>query len=53
MSPENIAKYIRKQFQDSTNIDIKVIDDIETIKKEYPLAHAVTRASLAGKHYLL
>lgn len=48
MSPENIVKFIKEQFKDSSSISIKVIDDVDTIKKEYPLAHAVTRASLAG-----
>lgn len=49
MSPENIVRYIQEHFQeDSSCIQIKVIENIETIKKEYPLAHAVTRASLAG-----
>ncbi|KAG2232044.1 hypothetical protein BDF21DRAFT_360987 [Thamnidium elegans] len=52
MSPENIVKYIRSHFQDDSCIQIKVIEDIETIKKEYPLAHAVTRASLAvSRHH--
>lgn len=50
MSPENIVKYIHKHFKEDTScIQIKVIDDVDTIRKEYPLAHAVTRASLAGK----
>lgn len=48
MSPENIVKYINEQFKEDSCIQIKVIENIETIKKEYPLAHAVTRASLAG-----
>ncbi|KAG2200681.1 hypothetical protein INT47_005837 [Mucor saturninus] len=48
MSPENIVRYIQEHFQeDSSCIQIKVIENIETIKKEYPLAHAVTRASIA------
>lgn len=50
MSPENIVKYIHEHFKEDTScIQIKVIDDVDTIRKEYPLAHAVTRASLAGK----
>jgi leucyl aminopeptidase len=47
MSPINIAKYIQEQFKNDANIKLSVIDDIETIKKEYPMAYAVTRASLA------
>ncbi|KAI9016329.1 hypothetical protein CLU79DRAFT_819985 [Phycomyces nitens] len=47
MSPINIVKYLEDQFKDSEVIKMTVIEDIEVIKKEYPLAHAVTRASLA------
>jgi leucyl aminopeptidase len=49
MSPINVTKYIQEvAFKGVDNIKISVIEDIEAIKKEYPLAHAVTRASLAG-----
>jgi leucyl aminopeptidase len=49
MSPINVAKYIQEvAFKGVDNIKINVIEDIDIIKKEYPLAHAVTRASLAG-----
>ncbi|KAI9257872.1 hypothetical protein BY458DRAFT_460611 [Sporodiniella umbellata] len=47
MSPIHIANYIQEQFKDVENIKLTIIDDPETIRKEYPLAHAVTRASLA------
>ncbi|KAI9311182.1 hypothetical protein BX666DRAFT_1998697 [Dichotomocladium elegans] len=47
MSPINIVKYLEEMFKDDSNIKMTVIDDIDVIKKEYPLAHAVTRASLA------
>ncbi|KAL0079637.1 hypothetical protein J3Q64DRAFT_1663688 [Phycomyces blakesleeanus] len=47
MSPINIVKYLEEQFKDSPHIKMTVIEDIEVIKQEYPLAHAVTRASLA------
>lgn len=48
MSPINIAKYIQESaFKGVDNIKINIIEDIDTIEKEYPLAHAVTRASLA------
>jgi leucyl aminopeptidase len=51
MSPINIAKYIQEQFANDSNLKITVIEDIEEIKKEYPLAHAVTRASLAVERH--
>ncbi|GAN08030.1 conserved hypothetical protein [Mucor ambiguus] len=51
MSPINIAKYIQEQFKGVENVKISVIDDIEYIKKNYPLAHAVTRASLAVERH--
>ncbi|KAG1225044.1 hypothetical protein G6F35_003643 [Rhizopus arrhizus] len=47
MSPIHIVEYIQEQFKDAKNIKLTVIDDVEAIRKEYPLAHAVTRASLA------
>jgi leucyl aminopeptidase len=51
MSPINVTKYVEEvAFKGVENIKLSVIEDIEIIKKEYPLAHAVTRASLAGKH---
>ncbi|KAI8646854.1 hypothetical protein BD408DRAFT_358856 [Parasitella parasitica] len=52
MSPINIANYIQEQFKDVSNVKVSVIEDIEYIKKNYPLAHAVTRASLAvARHH--
>ena len=48
MSPINVVKYLQDVFGKDPHIKMTVIEDIETIKKEYPLAHAVTRASLAG-----
>lgn len=51
MSPINITKYVEEvAFKGVENVKISVIDDLEVIKKEYPLAHAVTRASLAGMY---
>ncbi|PHZ10099.1 Zn-dependent exopeptidase [Rhizopus microsporus ATCC 52813] len=47
MSPIHITEYIQEQFKDVDNIKLTIIDDVDVIKKEYPLAHAVTRASLA------
>ncbi|CEP18240.1 hypothetical protein [Parasitella parasitica] len=51
MSPINIAKYIQEQFKNVDNVKVSVIEDIEYIKKNYPLAHAVTRASLAVERH--
>lgn len=45
MSPENIVKYVKEKFADYTNISIKVISDDATIKTEYPLLAAVSRAA--------
>ncbi|KAI9253845.1 hypothetical protein BDA99DRAFT_486094 [Phascolomyces articulosus] len=47
MSPIQVVKYLQEVFGKDPHIKMTVIDDIEAIKKEYPLAHAVTRASLA------
>ncbi|KAI8338625.1 hypothetical protein BC941DRAFT_423409 [Chlamydoabsidia padenii] len=46
MSPIQIVKYLESVFKNDKNIKMTVIDDIDVIEKEYPLAHAVTRASL-------
>ncbi|KAI9496457.1 hypothetical protein BDB00DRAFT_808934 [Zychaea mexicana] len=52
MSPIQVVKYLQDTFGKDPRIKMTVIDDIETIKKEYPLAHAVTRASLAvSRHH--
>lgn len=51
MSPIQIVKYLETVFKNDKNVKMTVIDDIDVIKKEYPLAHAVTRASLAGKYW--
>ncbi|CAO3632478.1 unnamed protein product [Cunninghamella blakesleeana] len=46
MSPIQIVKYLETVFKNNKNVKMTVIDDVDVIKKEYPLAHAVTRASL-------
>lgn len=51
MSPINITKYVEEQFASIDNVKVTVISDIEEIKKNYPLAHAVTRASLAVERH--
>ncbi|XP_026748014.1 putative aminopeptidase W07G4.4 [Trichoplusia ni] len=45
MTPNNIAEYVKTTFQGDSNITLNVIDDMETINKEYPLLAAVSRAS--------
>ncbi|OBZ87341.1 putative aminopeptidase W07G4.4 [Choanephora cucurbitarum] len=51
MSPINIAKYIQEEFKNVDNIKVTIIDNVDEIKKNYPLAHAVTRASLAVERH--
>ncbi|KAG2234932.1 hypothetical protein BDF21DRAFT_444238 [Thamnidium elegans] len=52
MSPINAANYIVEQFKYIKNVKVTVIDDMDQLKKEYPLAHAVTRASLpVARHH--
>ncbi|CAG8599214.1 11916_t:CDS:2 [Ambispora gerdemannii] len=51
MTPSNFTNYIREVFETSENIELTVIEDIVTIEEEYPLLHAVTRASLAVKRH--
>ncbi|CAG8725427.1 2785_t:CDS:2, partial [Ambispora leptoticha] len=48
MTPSNFTNYLREVFETSENIEVTVIEDIAIIEEEYPLLHAVTRASLAG-----
>ncbi len=46
MSPPNMATYCEALFSDSC-IQLEIIADVETIAQQYPLAYAVSRASLA------
>ncbi|KAJ3278455.1 Cytosol aminopeptidase, catalytic domain [Borealophlyctis nickersoniae] len=46
MTPLRSAEYIEAAFKGS-DVKVSVTRDVEVIKKEYPLLHAVTRASLA------
>ncbi|CAO3590974.1 unnamed protein product [Absidia cylindrospora] len=46
MSPIQIVKYLESIFKNDKNVKMTVIDDVDIIAKEYPLAHAVSRASL-------
>lgn len=48
MCPGRIVDYLKSVFKDDTSVKMTVIDDLDAIQKAYPLAHAVTRASLKG-----
>lgn len=45
MSPANCAAYIAQSMEGS-GVDVEVVDDVSVIEREYPLAHAVARASI-------
>eukprot|EP01094_Clydonella_sp_ATCC50884_P022193 TRINITY_DN5055_c0_g1_i1.p1 TRINITY_DN5055_c0_g1~~TRINITY_DN5055_c0_g1_i1.p1 ORF type:complete len:520 (-),score=167.39 TRINITY_DN5055_c0_g1_i1:146-1705(-) len=45
MSPVKCAEYIAASMTDS-GVEVEIVDDVSVIEKEYPLAHAVARASL-------
>lgn len=45
MTPLRAAEYIQESFT-GTGVKVSVTKDIDAIHKEYPLLHAVTRASL-------
>lgn len=49
MSPIQIVNYLESIFKNDKNVTMTVVDDIDVIGKQYPLAHAVARASLVGK----
>ncbi|ORY03397.1 Zn-dependent exopeptidase [Basidiobolus meristosporus CBS 931.73] len=46
MSPMNFAKYVVESLSGAKNTTVTVIDDVDTLHKEYPLLHAVARCSL-------
>ncbi len=46
MSPLRCAQYLSEAFREHSNIKVTVISDPNVILKEYPLMHAVVRASL-------
>jgi leucyl aminopeptidase len=47
MSNLNCAKYIEQAFA-GTSVAVEVETDVQKLEKEYPLLHAVARASLKG-----
>ncbi|KAK6095897.1 hypothetical protein MT418_003778 [Batrachochytrium dendrobatidis] len=47
MAPLRCAQYIENAFKGVENIKVTVVRDVDLIKKEYPLLHAVTRCALA------
>ncbi|KAJ3184799.1 hypothetical protein HDU85_001478 [Gaertneriomyces sp. JEL0708] len=51
MAPLKAAEYIERAFAQS-DIKINILKDLETIKREYPLLHAVSRAALpVSRHH--
>jgi len=46
MAPKRVAQYVQQSFEGSKNVKVSVEGDIQAIEKNYPLLHAVTRASL-------
>ncbi|KAG0260798.1 hypothetical protein DFQ27_003316 [Actinomortierella ambigua] len=52
MAPPKFTEYIQDYFKNKPNVKVTVIDDINTILKEYPLLHAVARCSLpVARHH--
>ncbi|KAG0234085.1 hypothetical protein BGW42_006951 [Actinomortierella wolfii] len=52
MAPPKFAQYIQEYFKNKPNVKVTVIEDINTIHKEYPLLHAVARCSLpVARHH--
>ncbi|KAJ3314084.1 Cytosol aminopeptidase, catalytic domain [Boothiomyces sp. JEL0838] len=52
MAPLKCAAYIQEAFKDVPNVKVTIIREHETLKKEFPLLHAVARCSLAiPDHY--
>ncbi|KAH6563258.1 hypothetical protein BASA50_001846 [Batrachochytrium salamandrivorans] len=47
MAPLRCAEYIEAAFKGIDNIKVTIVRDVDVIKREYPLLHAVTRCSLA------
>ncbi|KAI8922346.1 hypothetical protein DFJ77DRAFT_506125 [Powellomyces hirtus] len=45
MTPLRAVEYVEAAFKGS-DVSVTVMKDVDTIKKEYPMLHAVTRASL-------
>lgn len=50
MTPQRFAQYCVASFQD-TAVSVRVLSDIPTLQREYPLLMAVARASLAVERH--
>lgn len=51
MTPERVEQYVKEAFMTEDNVDVEVLCDEDTLKKEYPLFAAVNRAaSLIERH---
>jgi len=50
MAPPNVATYVKQTFKGS-NINVEIIDNQDTIKKEYPFTYAVNRGANVVPRY--
>lgn len=48
MTPLRSAEYIKQAFAHHANVKVTVVDSDEKLRAEYPLLHAVARASTVG-----
>ena len=53
MSPAHCAQLIAEAFKDIPSVKCTITSNLADIQREYPLCHAVTRASLAGNKYFV
>jgi leucyl aminopeptidase len=51
MAPPKVSDYVKQAFKDSSVVKVDVIDNQDTIKKEYPFTHAVNRGSNVVPRY--
>lgn len=50
MAPPKVADYVKQSFKNSNAVKVEVIDNQDTIKKDYPFTHAVNRGSNGTKN---
>ncbi|KAK9717435.1 hypothetical protein K7432_006217 [Basidiobolus ranarum] len=46
MAPLKFAEYVKESLAGAKNTTLTIIKDLDTLKKEYPLLHAVSRCSV-------
>jgi leucyl aminopeptidase len=51
MAPPKVSDYVKESFKNSNAVKVEVIDNQDTIKKEYPFTHAVNRGSNTVPRY--